>query len=69
MLQSWTSIDLTLLLGSSIDLPSNVIFMTDVNCIKFGHFKFYFDKEAVSVLFKAGNDQVLNPLPVPRYSQ
>jgi hypothetical protein len=47
MLQSWTRIDFTTLLGPNINLPTNAIFMTLSEHRRFGQFEFYLDKEAV----------------------
>jgi hypothetical protein len=48
MLQAWTRIDFETLVGSDINSPTNAIYMTKTEHVYFGHFKLYFDKDAVS---------------------
>ncbi|KAF9028875.1 hypothetical protein BDZ89DRAFT_743398 [Hymenopellis radicata] len=46
MLRSWTSIDITRLVGHNINMPANGILMTADDHDAFGRFDFYFDKDA-----------------------
>jgi hypothetical protein len=48
MLRSWTRIDFMALVGSNINSPTNAIYMTIMEHLAFGKFKFYLDKDAVS---------------------
>ncbi len=50
MFRSWTQVDLRTLVGSTIDSPTNAIYMTMMEHATFGRFDFYLDKEAVSRL-------------------
>ncbi|KAH9074124.1 hypothetical protein EDB83DRAFT_2515891 [Lactarius deliciosus] len=45
MFQSWTKVDLRTL-GSTLNSPTNAIYMTIDDCSALGHFDFYLDKEA-----------------------
>lgn len=49
LLQSWTQINFSTLVGSNINSPTNAIYMSKVEHAAFGRFEFYLDKEAVSL--------------------
>ncbi len=48
MFRSWTQIDLRTLVGSTVNFPTNAIYITMTEHVAFGYFDFCLDKEVVS---------------------